>query len=84
MRTDGLLCYTIVMSKLLERAIEKAAMLPDAAQEKIGEELLLHVDKVNRLRAALEKGVRSLDHGDGRELDIDDVIKRARMQYDKA
>ena len=39
------------MVKVLEKAIAKVSTLPEAAQEKIGEELLLHVAKVHRLRA---------------------------------
>ena len=61
--------------------MSRVATLPAAAQEKIGEELLLHVEKVERLRAELEKGVQSLDRGEGRELDTEDAIKRARAQY---
>ena len=56
------------MTKLLEEALAKVATLPPAAQEKIGEELLLHVETVDRLRGELDKGIRSLDRGEGREL----------------
>ena len=69
------------MTKLLEEAMAKVARLPAAAQEKIGEELLLHVETVDRLRDELNKGLRSLDRGEGRELNIPDVIKRARIQH---
>ena len=57
------------MVKVLQKAIAKVSTLPEAAQEKIGEELLLHVAKVNRLRAQLDKGLRSLDHGEGHEIE---------------
>lgn len=46
------------MTKLLEEALAKVATLPPAAQEKIGEELLLHVETVDRLRGELDKGLR--------------------------
>ncbi len=69
------------MIKVLEQAIAKVSTLPEAAQEKIGEELLLHVAKVNRLRAALNNGLRSLDQAEGHEIDIERVIKRARARY---
>jgi hypothetical protein len=69
------------MTNVLKRAMAKVSTLPEAAQEKIGEELLLHVTKVDRLRADLDKGLRSLDHGEGHEIDIDNLIKRARAQY---
>lgn len=69
------------MTTVLEEAIAELARLPEAAQDKIGEELLLHVDKLRRLRAKLEKGIQSLDRGEARELDIEDVIKRARAKH---
>jgi hypothetical protein len=69
------------MTKLLEEALAKVAMLPLAAQEKIGEELLLHVESVDHLRAEVTKGIQSLDRGEGLELDVPDIIKRARREY---
>jgi hypothetical protein len=72
------------MTNTLKEAIAKVATLPEAAQEKIGEELLLHVEKVRRLRAEVDKGIRSLDHGEGRSLDVGEVIKRARAHYGSA
>jgi len=59
----------------------RVAALPPAAQEKIGEELLSHVKKMEHLRAKLDKGIQSLDRGEGKSLDIEDVIRRARAQY---
>ena len=55
--------------------------LPEATQEKIWEDLLLHLDKLRRLRAKIEKGIDSLNRGDGRSLDIEDVIRRARAHH---
>ena len=69
------------MTKTLQEAIAEISRLPEAAQEKIGEELLLHVDKLRRLRAKIEKGIAQLDRGEGRVLDLGDVIKRARAQH---
>jgi peptidase E len=69
------------MTNTLKKAMESVSTLPKATQDKIGEELLLHVAKVRRLRASLDQGLRSLDHGEGHEVDIEDVIKRARARY---
>ena len=69
------------MTKLIEEAMAKVATLPAEAQEKIGEELIAHVENVKRLRGALQNGVASLDRGEGEELDISDVVGRARRQY---
>jgi hypothetical protein len=68
-------------SKTLELAISRLAMLPEAAQEEIGRELMEHVDKRQRLLEDIDTGIRSLEAGLGRELDIDDVIKRARERH---
>jgi hypothetical protein len=72
------------MTSVLQEAIAEVERLPAAAQDKIGEELLLHVDKLRRLRAKLHKGLQSLDRGEGSELHIEDVIKRARAQHERA
>ncbi len=72
------------MVKTLERAMAEVERLPKDIQERIGRELLAHVEKLRSLRADLAKGIRSLDKGAGRELDIEDVIKRARKRYAKA
>ena len=69
------------MMKVLQTAIAEVASLPDAAQEKIGRELLAHVDKLRSLRADIELGTQPLDRGEGRELDIEDVIARARSRH---
>ena len=70
-----------MVTNALREAMEEAANLPEAAQEKIGEDLMIHIEKLRRLRAKLDKGIASLERGEGRELDIEDVIKRARAQY---
>jgi hypothetical protein len=69
------------MSKLLEQAMAKVAALPAETQERIGWELLAHVEKVNALRGVLQKGINSLDQGKGRELDLAEVIGRCRRGY---
>ena len=55
------------MTNVFKEAIAEVARLPEAAQDKIGEELLLHVDKLRRLRAKLDQGVQSLDRGEGQQ-----------------
>jgi hypothetical protein len=72
------------MVKTLKLAIAEVERLPEDAQEKIGRELLAHVEKIRTLRADLAKGIRSLEKGGGRELDIEDVIRRARRRNAKA
>ena len=64
------------MVTALERAIAEIAALPDADQEEIGRQLLSHVEKLRHLREALDEGIRSLDAGERRALDIDEFIGR--------
>ena len=71
------------MVKALRLAIEELERLPEDAQERIGRELLAHVEKLRNLRADIAQGVQSLDRGAGRVLDIEDVIKRARERNGK-
>jgi hypothetical protein len=70
------------MVKTLERAIAEVANLPPETQEEIGRELLAHIDKLRSLRG--DKAIRSLDAGRGKELDIEEVIKRVRRRNAKA
>jgi hypothetical protein len=72
------------MTNAFKQAIQGVAELLPAAQERIGEELLLHVEKLRRLRSQIQTAAQSLDHGGGRDLDITDVIERARAQYGNA
>jgi hypothetical protein len=72
------------MTKLLETAIAELATLSDADQETIGRELLAHVEKLRALRADLQAGIRSLDAGEGKPVDIGEVIKEARARHGKS
>jgi hypothetical protein len=67
--------YTAGMVKTLERAIAEVVALPDADQEQIGRKLLSHVEKLRWLREELDKGVRSLDTGQGSEFNIEEFIR---------
>ena len=40
------------------------------------------IERMQALRADIDLGIQSLDRGAGKQLDIEDVIKRARAQYD--
>ncbi len=70
-----------LMVKTLELAIRKAASLPEAAQEQLGRELLERIDTLDELRAEIEIGMRELDAGMGKELDVEDVIRQARNEH---
>jgi hypothetical protein len=61
--------------------MSKASALPEAAQEKIGRDVLESVETLARLRAEVEIGIRELDAGLGEELRMSDVIKQARQEH---
>ena len=66
------------MTKIMKEAIDEISALPEADQETIGRQLLSHVEKLLRLRVEIDRGERSLDTGQGNELDIDAFVARAR------
>lgn len=70
------------MVKTLELAIAEVANLPDADQEQIGRRLLSHVEKLRKLRAEVDKGIRSLDQGKGRPLDVEEFLREKNELYD--
>ena len=64
------------MVKSLELAIAEVENLPDADQEEIGRRLLAHVEKLRKLRAEIDKGIRSLDQGEGKPLDPEEFLRK--------
>jgi hypothetical protein len=69
------------MVKTLEQAIAQISRLPDADQEQIGRKLLAHVEKLNVLRAEVDKGIRSLDAGKGSTLNLEDFLRRKHSSH---
>ena len=69
------------MTKTLQVAISKAMALPDAAQEELGREMLERMDALAQLRDAIDVAARQFEAGEGEELDIEAVIKEARMAH---
>jgi hypothetical protein len=66
------------MTRTLERAIAAVATLPQPDQEQIGRRLLAHVEKLRGLRADIDRGIRSLDAGEGRSLDIEEFLSKQK------
>ena len=64
------------MVKTLQQAIAAVERLPAEDQEKIGRTLLSHVEKLRALRSEIDKGLRSLDAGEGHESSIDDFLRQ--------
>jgi hypothetical protein len=78
------LWYTALMVKALEQAIAEIESLPASDQEQIGRKLLSHVEKLRLLRGDIDKGIRSLDAHKGRELDVEDLIRRKNERYGRS
>lgn len=58
--------------------------LPEADQEQIGRQVLTHVRKLHvALRSDIDAGIRSLDAGEEKEIEIDDVIARAHGRHER-
>ena len=70
-----------MLPKTPDEAIAKAHELPEADQERLGRELNEYIDHLRALRSDIDQGLRSLDAGLGRQLDIEDVIARARATH---
>lgn len=69
------------MVKTLELAIAEMANLSDADQEQIGRRLLSHVEKLRQLRAEIDKGIRSLDRGEGRSFDVEEFLREKNQRH---
>jgi hypothetical protein len=69
------------MVRSLEQAFAEISALPDADQEEIGRKLLTHVEKLRRLRADIDAGLRSLDAGEGAPLDIEEFLREANKRH---
>lgn len=68
------------MTNALKRALAEVEELPRDDQDNIARQVLTHVEKLRLLRADIDEAVRSLDAGEGRELEIGDVVLRARKR----
>ena len=65
-----------IVVKTLEQAIAEVERLPAEDQEQIGRTLLSHLEKLRALRTEIDKGIRSLDAGQGRESSVEDFIRQ--------
>jgi hypothetical protein len=67
--------------KTLELALQKAAALPEPVQEQLGREILDRIEALTELHAQLEIGLRELDAGLGREIDVEDLIRGLHAEH---
>lgn len=71
------------MTKVFAEAVKKIAELSDDTQNEIGYQLMDQYAAIQELRQELAVGIRQLDKGFGRELNIEDLISRARKRHGK-
>ena len=67
--------------KTLDQAIAKAKRLPLADRQRIARNLVRGLDDLAALREKRGQGVRSLDAGLDKELDIEELIARANAEH---
>jgi hypothetical protein len=46
--------------------------------------MLLHVEKLRRLRDEIDKGIRSLDAGEGEPLNVEDFLRRQNERHGRS
>jgi hypothetical protein len=54
--------------------------LPDFAEPV----MVSHVEKLRRLRAEIDKGIRSLDAGEGKPLDVEDFLRQHNERHGRS
>ena len=72
------------MIETLARAIAEVETLPDADQEQISQQLLSHVERLRQLREEIDKGIRSLDAGEGARLDIEAFLEQQNSRHGRS
>ena len=70
--------YFQMTSTDLAQAFAKAKSLPQADQDRLARDLERYFDSLAVLRGKLDKGIRSLDAGLGKQLEMEAVIAKAR------
>jgi hypothetical protein len=69
------------VGKILEQAISQAVALPEADQEQIGRQLLSHIEKLRLLRRDIDEGIRSLEAGGGKPLDLEKFLTELNAKH---
>jgi hypothetical protein len=62
----------------LRKVLTKAAALPAADQERVARNLDAYLDDLATLRGMIDEAGRSLDAGEGKEINIDAFLARLR------
>jgi Arc/MetJ-type ribon-helix-helix transcriptional regulator len=46
--------------------------------------MVSHAEKLRRLRAEIDKGIRSLDAGEGKPLDVEDFLRQHNERHGRS
>ena len=68
------------MVRTLEQAIAQIARLPDDDQERSAASCS-RIEKLNALRTEIDKGIVSLDAGEGRALNIENFLREKNLPH---
>ena len=69
------------MARTREQAIAQISQLPAADQEEIGRKLLSHLEKLNALRSEINRGIHSLDAGEGEALNMEEFLREKNSRH---
>jgi predicted transcriptional regulator len=70
-------------TKSPKEVLVAAELLPEEGQDQIAAERENRGDKLRELRAEIELGIRQLDAGEGRELDIEEFLREMHEKHRK-
>jgi len=72
------------MANAIERAVEALARLPASDQERLGRQLLSHIEKLLALRVEIDMGSRALEAAAGDTLDVEEFLRRQNERHGRA
>jgi hypothetical protein len=69
------------MAKAVDIAIEALRSLPERDQERMGRQLLSHIEKLLTLRLEIDKGSHALEETAGDALDVEEFLRRQNERH---
>ena len=77
----GMVCFDYgENASTSHRGSSQPALMP--IRNRSAASCLSHVEKLRQLRAEIDKGIRSLDAGEGREIDVESLIRQKNEKHD--
>jgi hypothetical protein len=69
------------MAKAVDTAIAALRTLPERDQERMGRQLLSHIEKLLALRREIDKGSHALEEAAGDTLDVEEFVRRQNDRH---